>query len=436
VQQWLYDLARRVVREWGYDYLRVDLLRWAMLGTSHYGGLTHAEAYRAGLGALRDGLGTEALLIAGAAPLQHSVGLVNGMRVGPDVEPSWAGLQPPARAVGLRSFYQRSSWLNDPDCLVVRPPLTRAAAETWASLVAITGGLTLFSDDLPKLPADRITVLQRTLPVAPVAGRPIEAATRDWEIAPAIVAGGDSYPIAGRWHFRTGDDPTFSSREFDEDAWEIITVPRRWNEAGHPDYTGVAWYRTRFSLPARSVAAADARALYLELGKIEDADETFINGAKIGQTGEFPPASQREPQAYRRYRVAPENLNWGGENVLAVRVFGSGGAGGGHLERPPRASTARLGGGRQPPVVDRGARELGRRAARHFLTTQHARHHGDEVRRVRRVARRTHSQPPGQHRAPSRAQELPNHRDPPRSGASAGGRQHPPHRPGRGGHRR
>ncbi|HEX4628925.1 MAG TPA: glycoside hydrolase family 36 protein, partial [Gemmatimonadales bacterium] len=266
-QQWLYDLARRVVREWGYDYLRVDLLRWATVGTSHYGGLTHAEAYRAGLSALRDGLGTEALLIAGAAPLQHSVGLVSGMRVGPDVEASWAGLQPPARAAGLHSFYHRSSWLNDPDCLVVRPPLTRAAAETWASLVAITGGLTLFSDDLPNLPADRITLLQRTLPVAAVAGRPIDAVTPERAIAPAIVAGGERHPIAGPWHFRTGDDPTYGSREFDEDAWETITVPRRWNEAGHPDYSGVAWYRTRFSLPARSGAAVDARTLYLELGK-------------------------------------------------------------------------------------------------------------------------------------------------------------------------
>src|SRR2546426_7964254 len=46
-----------------------------------------------------------------------------------------------------RSFYHRSTWLNDPDCLVVRPPLSRAAAEVWASVVSITGGLTLFADN-------------------------------------------------------------------------------------------------------------------------------------------------------------------------------------------------------------------------------------------------------------------------------------------------
>src|SRR6266699_224280 len=125
-QQWLFDLARRVVREWGYDYLRIDRLRWATFGTTHYGGLTHAEAYRAGLGAIRDGLGTEAFLLASEAPLQHAVGLVNGMRIGPDVDVSWSGIQSPARAAGLRSFYHRSTWLNDPDCLVVRAPLSRA----------------------------------------------------------------------------------------------------------------------------------------------------------------------------------------------------------------------------------------------------------------------------------------------------------------------
>src|SRR5207248_1465033 len=93
------------------------------------------------------------------------------------------------RAAGLRSFYQRSAWLDDPDCLVVRPPLSPAEAQAWASLVAVTGGLTFFSDNLPKLPPERLGLLQRTLPVAPVAGRPIDAAAveRDVEIGRAHV---------------------------------------------------------------------------------------------------------------------------------------------------------------------------------------------------------------------------------------------------------
>jgi hypothetical protein len=327
VQQWLFDLARRVVQTWGYDHVRVDMLRWATLGTTHYGGLTHAEAYRAGLGAIRDGLGTEAFLLASGAPLQHAVGLVNGMRIGPDVAASWPGIQPAARAAGLRSFYQRAAWLNDPDCLVVRPPLSRSAAEVWASLVAISGGVTMFADHLPKLPADRVELLQRTLPVAGIAGRPVTTGAGERQTAPALTAGGEVYDIRGPWRFRTGDDPSYGSREFDEETWETIAVPARWDDAGHPGYVGVAWYRTRFQLPQRTAAATDRRSFRLELGKIANSDETYLNGAKVGQT--------EEPQVFRRYPVSPDLLNWGGENVVAVRVSGgiggpgTGGGGGG-----------------------------------------------------------------------------------------------------------
>src|SRR5207302_218309 len=83
-------------------------------------------------------------------------------------------------------------------------------------------------------------------------------------------------------------------------------------------------YRCRFSLPV----AAAGRTAYLELGKIDDVDETFVNGVEVGQTGAFPPGFRSERQAFRRYRVPADALNWGGQNVLAVRVYDGGGGGG------------------------------------------------------------------------------------------------------------
>ncbi len=332
VQQWLTELARQVVRDWGYDYLEIDALHCATAGPAHYGGLTHAEAYRAGLAALRDGLGTEAFLLGGGAPLQHAAGLVNGMRIGPDATPTWAGVQAAVRAAALRSFYHRASWLNDPACLAVGLPLSASEARVWASVVAVSGGLTLFSDSLPKLLPERAALLQRVLPVAPVAGRPVGGTTLERDLAPALVRGDAVYPIPGPWHFRTGEDAAYGTREFDEEAWETITVPQRWDEAGHPDYSGVAWYRTRFQLPNQGDGTREGPKVYLELGRIDDADDTFLNGVKVGETN--------ARQAYRRYRVPAEALNWGGENVLAVRVAASGGSGGGGIwsvrrDRPP-----------------------------------------------------------------------------------------------------
>ena len=182
-RQWLFDLARRVVQEWGYDYVRLDRLRWATSGGSHYGGLTSAEAYRLGLGALRDGAGSETFLLGCDAPLQHSVGFVNGMRIGPDGDTGWDGIQAPARAAALRSFYHRGVWLNDPDTLTVGPPLSLAEAQLWTSIVAVSGDITVLSDDLMNLDPERLALLDRALPVAPSAGRPIGAARGAPEVA-------------------------------------------------------------------------------------------------------------------------------------------------------------------------------------------------------------------------------------------------------------
>ena len=252
VQQWLFDLARSAVRDWGYDYLKIDALHCATAGDAHYGGLTHAEAYRHGLAAIRDGAGTEAFVLGCGAPLQHAVGYVNGMRIGGDVEASWGGVQAPARAAALRSFYHRATWLNDPDCLLVRPPLSATEAQVWSTLVALSGGITLFSDDLPKLAPERVALLERVLPVARVVGRTVGAALppTQRDVAPAIVAGDSVYPVTGPWRLRTGDDARYAARVFDEDAWETVTVPHRWEDAGHADYHGFAWYRTRFALPS------------------------------------------------------------------------------------------------------------------------------------------------------------------------------------------
>ncbi|MGH9261429.1 MAG: hypothetical protein ACRD08_16305, partial [Acidimicrobiales bacterium] len=226
---------------------------------------------------------------------------------------------------------------------MTRAPLTLDEARAWAAVTAVSGGVTFLSDDLRKLPADRIELVHRMLPVVAAPGRPLDAFVEEPDRGPAIAAGDQVIPIPGPWRFRTGDDVRYAAHDFDEDAWETIPVPGPWAEAARPEYRGYAWYRARFALPpaspdpGRADGRAVGRSVALELGKIDDADETFVNGVKVGQTGEFPPAHRAERLSYRRYPVPGEVLNWGGENVLAVRVYGGDGGGGlwsGRRDRP------------------------------------------------------------------------------------------------------
>jgi hypothetical protein len=359
VRSWLEELGRRAVQEWGYDYLKIDFLLYATEGDAHAGGATHAEAYRAGLAAIRNGLGPDAFLLGCGAPLQHAVGAVNGMRIGTDVDASWNGIQAPARATGLRSFYHRGVWFNDPDCLVVRPPLSLDEARVWTAIVALSGGMALLSDDLPRLPTDRLALLQRALPVAPVRGRAVDAGVAAREIAPAISASeADPVPLRGVWRFHTGDDLTWAQPGFDDSAWETIMVPEIWERAGHPGYDGFAWYRTRFTLPVPSVERARGTTFpaLLDLGRLDDSDETYINGVNVGHTGTFPPEYRGDWQSFRGYMIPEGVLNWAGrmpwrfESTMGAATAASG-AHGATPHRPGGSLKEHLAGGRWPSSI-------------------------------------------------------------------------------------
>jgi len=340
-REWLSGLARRAVQEWGYDCLELDLLGATAVGDLPTGGLTHAEAYRLALSALRDGAGTETVLIGADSSFQHSVGLVNAMRIVPVQE---RDVELAARATALRSFYHRGAWLNEAGDLLVGPPVTRGEAELHAAIAAVSGTPASCADDLRALPPDRLEIVARTLPVAAPGGSPIRAMDDEPGVAPALVTSAAVYPIPSPWRFRTGDDARYAARDYDEAVWETLPVPAPWAATGHAGYTGYAWYRARFDLPSRPSPGVTA---HLELGRVDGADETYVNGVSVGGTGAFPPSPVSARDTFRQYVVPADALNWGGENVLALRVYGGEGGGeksGGiwsvRRERPPRVWVA------------------------------------------------------------------------------------------------
>lgn len=123
--------------------------------------------------------------------------------------------------------------------------------------------------------------------------------------------------LGGEWRFRPGDDPEWADPSLDVRDWDSIGVGQAWERAGYDGYDGVAWYRRTFSLDA---ADADG-PLYLRLGPIDDADETFVNGVRIGAMGAFPPDDATAWNVLRIYRIPGGLLRPGGNNVIAVRVY-------------------------------------------------------------------------------------------------------------------
>lgn len=130
--------------------------------------------------------------------------------------------------------------------------------------------------------------------------------------------------LSGKWRFSIGDNKEWASTEFDDSDWETIDVPKRWENEGFYGYDGYAWYRTKFELGKEY----ENLPMFLSLGYIDDVDEVFFNGVKIGRTGSFPPYYSTAYNAKRFYLIPSDLMDEKGFNTIAVRVFDEGGEGG------------------------------------------------------------------------------------------------------------
>jgi alpha-galactosidase len=197
VQAHLRQLVERVVHEWGYAYLKLDFLYAAALPGRHYDPtVTRAQAYRKALHIVHEVAGEETFLLGCGAPLGPSIGLVNAMRIGPDTASEWfphfgrsGGWCPLRRLlrrnpslpsmrnslhnVMTRAWMHGRWWINDPDALIVRDThgqpgsatsLTEDMMVAQATLLGLSSGMCLMSDDLSRLSPGRREIAAALLP--------------------------------------------------------------------------------------------------------------------------------------------------------------------------------------------------------------------------------------------------------------------------------
>jgi alpha-galactosidase len=176
----LQDVFRRLMA-WGFDYFKLDFLYAGALPGRRHQDASPIAAYREALRLIRDAAGGQATLLGCGAPLLPSLGLVDAMRVGPDVathyEPGPGGdLSAPsgrgaALTVRARAFQHGRFWINDPDCLIARPEMEHR--EEWAETVERWGGLRASGDRLAALDGWGLETTRRLL--VPSTPRPLVA---------------------------------------------------------------------------------------------------------------------------------------------------------------------------------------------------------------------------------------------------------------------
>jgi len=190
-------LADKLTHQWGFGMLKVDFINAGALPGKRYNPkLTRAQALRVGLEALRQGAGEETFLLGSGCPFGPAIGVVDAMRIGPDTAPSWEPFlhwlpwtgplikkepsMPSLRnairhTLNLSTLHQRW-WWNDPDCLMVRDSntrLTEPEVQSAVTLVGLSGGMLVSSDDLRRLDPDRLGWVSLLVPNLRMRGSPM-----------------------------------------------------------------------------------------------------------------------------------------------------------------------------------------------------------------------------------------------------------------------
>jgi cephalosporin-C deacetylase-like acetyl esterase len=135
--------------------------------------------------------------------------------------------------------------------------------------------------------------------------------------------------VPAEWRFLTGDKQEYIDSATNDYWWHKISPLTSWEKQGFPGYDGFAWYRVKVVVPvSMKKNACKYDGLILNLGKIDDADQTWFNGHMVGATGKMPPDYAGAYDVPRSYLIPPEYVRWGGKNSIAVRVYDAGGDGG------------------------------------------------------------------------------------------------------------
>ncbi len=143
----------------------------------------------------------------------------------------------------------------------------------------------------------------------------------DWSIEGGEVTQRPRLPILniveGKWQFHRGDNAEWKNPKIDADGWETVQLPNWWNDhSGYNDEHCFGWYRRTIQIPKDM----QGKTILFNLGKIDDCDQTFLNGKRIGATGTMPPNYSTAWETTRLYKIDPKLVR-DGENVVAVRVY-------------------------------------------------------------------------------------------------------------------
>jgi alpha-galactosidase len=206
-------MIHRVVHQWGFRYLKLDFINGALTPTTRAAGIDREQIYRDALTLIRSVAGEDVYLLGSGAVLLPSLGLLDGLRSGPDVAPMWQNYatDDPSDAMArnalvnsLHRIWQAPLAEVDPDVVYFRRRLNLLTDRQleWLRDLADICGFRAVSDPPGWLSPEELTAMTTYLDRRPRITRlgryryTIDDREVDFEAAIHPDAADQSYPIS------------------------------------------------------------------------------------------------------------------------------------------------------------------------------------------------------------------------------------------------
>ncbi|MHA1339125.1 MAG: glycoside hydrolase family 36 protein [Promethearchaeota archaeon] len=195
VQNYIRHVIRKVVKEWGFNLLKVDFAYHNMGPTQFFDkDITAPEIHRLGWKIIREEAGPNVFIFGIGGPIGLHIGDVDGERIELDTLPIWRDPGVPQemfdvpqtggsisfnyRTIARKYYLNNRIWFNHLDCICFRPSVTRNETMCLVNAISLFGGIFKIGDKIIEMKKENLEVFQKMLPIYKGFARPLDLFTK------------------------------------------------------------------------------------------------------------------------------------------------------------------------------------------------------------------------------------------------------------------
>lgn len=190
-RDWLYDIARKLSVEWGFRYIKIDLITFRLAPNGYKNRKFNAlKNFKEAIKTMRSAVTPDTVFLTCTSPIGASAGIAECIRISDDIFERWESLRFVAKQVFRRYFI--NEYINiDPDCLMIRTKdkhnddafricvRDEREIQTFINFISASGGAIMLSDKMSLLDSTDFDKLKTLFPINNKPAKPLDIFERD-----------------------------------------------------------------------------------------------------------------------------------------------------------------------------------------------------------------------------------------------------------------